>query len=91
MKIIKNQGIYFTEEEYNKIVKDNQGRYFLPFETKQIDEELEKKIIIALQNRETRNAICDKFNLLEKDLNSWMRKKFETIKITDIRQKLVNN
>ena len=91
MKIIKERGYCFTEEEYNKITKDNDGRYFLPFDYNKIEGELEKKISISVKDGVTRTQICDQYNISENDLNKWFKKCFGTHRITKVRSKMMES
>lgn len=91
MRIIKGNGIYFSPEEYSSIKIDNQGRYFFEFKKVDIEGELEKDIIISIKNNESRNAICEKHNVQLIDLEKYFKKKYETVKITEVRKKLMNS
>ena len=87
MKIIKNEGILMTREEYESIEEKDNG-YFLKVVQQVLTEEEENVIREKLSIGESRPSICKFLNISESDFNKYIFKKYGTRKISDIKAKI---
>jgi len=89
MKIIKNKGVEFTEEEFESFVKLENGTYFYKFpDSKPITEENEKDIVQNIIRGTSKPEICKLLQISETDLLNWFFKTYGTKKITEVRLKI---
>jgi len=87
MRQVKNEGIYFSKELFNKFVEKN-GEYFLEIKDRDLLEEEKEIIKKELYRGTTRPAICKKLGISEQTINKFLQETYKTKKISDIRQKL---
>jgi hypothetical protein len=88
VKFTKNKGWQLSEAEYNRLIKQDDGSYFIPVETCELPGETVHNIEIDILAGLSKPKICEKNHINGDKFDIFLEKQYRTKKITVVREYL---